>query len=218
MGVSEHTGGIVDGVFALLGWAMKPLPPFMAKASCLGAVFDLTEAEHGLIYVGNRAERVDELVRACAGFLEDDDYLATDLEKMRGRLLIAHSLCYGRFAACALRAINKVIAETGPAKSQKVTACDELRAALAALMANIAIARPRAVHVKHRRPILLLTDGAFEEDGGKPTATVGGVLLVPEGMKPLRGPEVLRGVGGSITDARVDATPTGNACSTSRRV
>ena len=31
--VAEHTGSIVDGVFALLGWALKPLPPFMAKAS-----------------------------------------------------------------------------------------------------------------------------------------------------------------------------------------
>ena len=34
-----------------------------------------------MIYVGSKAERVDELVRACASFLEDAAYVATDLEK-----------------------------------------------------------------------------------------------------------------------------------------
>ena len=38
------------------------------------------------------------------------------------------------------------------------------------------------IQVRHRAPNLL-TDGALEQVNGKPVATVGGVLLVPHGMR-----------------------------------
>ena len=69
----------------------------------------MRDAHDGIIRVGNRPERSEEMVAAI------DECLATvvldirRLQKLRGRILFARSPCYGRFAASALRALQVLL-------------------------------------------------------------------------------------------------------------
>lgn len=129
--------------------------------------------------MGNRPERSEEMVAAI------DECLATDvldirrLQKLRGRILFARSLCYGRFAASALRALNAHCSPGSSPTSRLRSAGlpQELREALATLAKAVRLTPPRMIRVSYAKPVLLFSDGAFEVIDGVARAGIGGLIL-----------------------------------------
>ena len=115
-----------------------------------------------------------------------DRFVASDmtsrrlLEKLRGGILFARSLCFGRFAGCALRTLNRHCAVSFVASVRKAGHADdeELREVLPLLSRAVWESPPREVSVKYSTPVLLATDGAFDElSCGVARAGVGGILI-----------------------------------------
>ena len=166
--------------FELLGWDMKELPSFSEQPEPLGAKFDLRRAAFGEIRVGNRPSRVDEMSATIRDVLEGGVIERKILERLRGRILHAGSLCYGRFACCALQVLNRTCSELASGTStSRWTLTDELRTALEVLVKVMTEAPDRLVRVAYHQPVLLFTDGSFELGFSGPFAGVGGVIFVP---------------------------------------
>ena len=96
----------IEAFFNLLGWSLKELPPFDVRAEPLGALVDSSDAEFVIIRVGNRSRAV-EVSEMIDTFVASDMTCRRILEKLRGRIVFARSLCFGRFAGCALRTLNR---------------------------------------------------------------------------------------------------------------
>ena len=165
----------VDETFALLGWDTKAQDDFGATCVPLGAVLDLTHSDQGVATLANKPERVAE-IKAEASNLVVVGCDARCLERLRGRLLFSRSLCSGRAGGTAMRALSRTITtrqRTGPVNH-------ELSSALTQLCRHLDIAPPRTITSKHQVPIMMFSDGAFEQQPGEEAvASVGAVLLDP---------------------------------------
>jgi len=83
-GLAASTAEAVEGFFKLLGWALKPLPAFAAKAEPLGAILDLSECRQGRATLANRPTRVTELTASMADVLVGLAPKPNDLSRLRG--------------------------------------------------------------------------------------------------------------------------------------
>ena len=178
-GLIESIDEVITAFFALLGWELKPLPGFSSTPEPLGAILDLRSAKAGEIVISNQAKRVDELVAAIAEVQGQDDVDLKVLEKIRGRVLFCRSLCFGRFAALALRTLNVVCASGPQGRGQRRVLTDDCKQALGLLARAVQHGPPRRVLVAYAEPMLLFTDGACEPRRGEVEGTIGGVLLDP---------------------------------------
>ena len=169
----------VKGRGHLLGWPLKPLPGFAEEPAPLGAVLDLSGAACGEIIVKNRPERVAELVKDITEFTDSPEVSLTRLLKLRGRILFSRSLCFGRFAASALKAVNAYCAAADACGQRRVQEplVGDLRASMLLLAKVLRDAPPRCLKVSFPSPPIILTDAAFELASGQPCITVGGALL-----------------------------------------
>ena len=182
----ESTSRLVDAIFLLLGWEMKKTDGFSLKPEPLGARFDLTAAAHGEIRVGNKPQRAADMQRDIDTFLAAEVVDRKELERLRGRILFARSLCFGRFAGCALQSLNRHLAEQGKMNDTgKRRMTEDLRGALKMLKEAIIDAPTRLVRVTYSQPMIFLSDGAFEEEGLHPAGSIGAVLLIPALKKSL---------------------------------
>ena len=141
----ESADEATAGFFGLLGWRLKDTPGFSAQPAPLGAVLDLERAHFGEARVQNKPERVEELSAALASLLRQPDCPAQLLPKLRGRLMFARSLCFGRFGAAALRTLNEACGDRG-----RVPLLTEgLKQALSNLRDFVVTAPPRAIRLAH---------------------------------------------------------------------
>ena len=179
--LASHTTQVVDRFFALLGWTTKEMPPFAPTAGCLGAVLDVTRAHLGEIEVGNKDERAADITNAIGSFLQCKVAKRRDLEKLRGRFLFARTLCFGRWASCAVRAMNAGLSliRGDTAHTDRIAISLELRTALSLLADSIASAPRRFLRVCYSWPVVVFTDGSLEGRAGSALAGIGGVLLDP---------------------------------------
>ena len=179
--LTESVTEIVTDFFTLLGWDLKDLPGFSELFHPLGATIDLSQAAAGKIVVGNKQERVDNLISDMSAVISTGTVEQKALLRLRGRLLFARSLCFGRFGACALRALNRSCSPTpfptAPTDARYLTD------ALYLLRETLAEAPSRCVPVAYEPPVLLFTDGACEVCNGAITGTIGAVLLDPRESK-----------------------------------
>ena len=177
-GLAAHTTDIIEDLFGLLGWPLKELPAFSAEPCPLGARFGLSQAHRGSIEVGNKPSRVEDLCSLIDEICAADCVDGKTLERIRGRLLFARSLCYGRFGGLALRVLNLSCAAAAAAPNRAVPHAQraELRRALCLLRPAVTAAPARLVRVCLHKPVLIFTDGAYEDDVHM---TIGGVLLDP---------------------------------------
>lgn len=167
----------VEEFFRLLGWDLKDLPDFSATPAPLGAVFDLSSAGDGDIRIGNKPERAEEMSKAILEFVASDMQDHKLLEKIRGRILFARSLCFGRFAGCALRALNRACGTLAARSGQPDFDAGELRQALLTLADAVAFSPARLVRVVYHAPVCVFTDGAIEPEGLHVHASIGGVIV-----------------------------------------
>ena len=183
-GLIDATDQVILDVFALLGWELKPLPEFSQVPEPLGAILDLREAKAGTIVISNQAKRIKELVTAIEDIRAQKVVDGKLLEKIRGRILFCRSLCFGRFAAMALRILNAECAGGAHGRGQRRALSDDCSQALALLARAVRDGPPRRVLVAHSEPLLLFSDGACEPAGRQAGSTadavdgtIGGVLL-----------------------------------------
>ena len=86
------------------------MPGFAQVVEPLGVVVDLTEVSGAVsprdgaaepsedrVLVSNQQKRVDQLVAECDRILRDGVLQFACARRLRGRLLFAKSVCYGRF-------------------------------------------------------------------------------------------------------------------------
>ena len=133
---------------------------------------------------GNQEQRVEQLVADFEGILRDGVLHFGCARRLRGRLLFARSVCYGRFGAAALKTVNDAItAASGTARDAQLDMQDELRMALANLKSAIGEKVVHMIPVRFVTPVHVFTDGACEPSPtGELEGTIGGVLLdVPSG-------------------------------------
>ena len=183
-GLCESTTATVEGFFSLIGWPLKELPGFAPVFSPLGARFDLEQASQGVIVVGNKPERVEEMCSEIHQLQLDDDISAKKLEKLRGRLLFQRSLCFGRFGGMALRLLTLALMASFTSASRTVPRqlLPELRAALRTLSDAVRFTPARSIKVVLHLPHVCFTDGAFEDELGM---RIGGVLFDRVGRRVL---------------------------------
>ena len=115
---------------------------------------DLSSASSGTITIGNRPERAAEIAKAIHSFLDGDDFDGRLLAKLRGRILFARSLCFGRFAGVALRALNVACAALAASARRTLPppVAQDLRRALVILAAAITGSPARQVRVSYCLP------------------------------------------------------------------
>ena len=167
-------------VMALLGWPLKETKGFDVKPEPLGAVIDLSMAAEGVIKVGNRAERAAEVMRGINDFVDKGRVDQHELQKLRGRILFARSLCYGRFAACALRALNRWCTSAAASSLRRAAQPieNDLKEALMRLGHAIVGSPARLLKVTYLSPAVAFTDAAFEP-GEQLCISLGGLLFDP---------------------------------------
>ena len=176
--LADSAATTVEGVFDLLGWGLKSMPDFSSTPAPLGAIVDLTRAASGIIVVANKPERIKEIRKVIGEVTSGGTPKWKDLERIRGRLLFARSLCFGRFGSLALRTISACFAarSAAPGRPLSTELAEALRRALRFLAQTLEISPAREIRVKYTWPLLFFTDGAYEASAAQPS-TVGGVLL-----------------------------------------
>ena len=121
-------------------------------ADPLGAAIDLSEAQSGKITVGNKASRAKELVDAISAVIREGYVDDQSLKRLRGRLMFSRSLCYGRLAGCALRALNTACTEHGARRRERRPLSSPLRSALSTLVEVMLQAPAWLVSVTYQHP------------------------------------------------------------------
>ena len=169
----------VERFFALLGWRLKELSDFSEESSPLGAVLDLSRCREGISVIKNKPSRVQEIVATIDAASTAETIPAELLPRLRGRLLFARSLSFGRSGGAALRAISQALQTGGRA----IKTAGPLAQALGHLREHLLRARPREIRLVHGLPPLIFIDGSFDTgDDGKPRGGIGGIILDPKDM------------------------------------
>ena len=100
---------VVEEVFDILGWRLKPLDDFAAQTSPLGAVLDLTRCREGVAEIRNKETSVAEIVASIDEAGVVGAVPADLLPRLRGRLLFSRSLAFGRCGGDAQRSLGAAI-------------------------------------------------------------------------------------------------------------
>ena len=190
--LAEHTTGVVERFFNLLGWDLKEAPGFSKVFEPLGVVCNLESSTDGEIVFANKASRVAEIEQVIAK-IRHDRFLPRPLAReVRGRFQFSAGQIFARRGARAVKALGKV----ADGHSRGEHDVNETICALEELAAFLKNGRPHSVLACPPLPALLFTDGACEESAGALVASMGAVLFLPEGgvhyFGCTIGPEVLK--------------------------
>ena len=173
-----HTQAVVDGVFKLLGWATKTQKPFAQQFDVLGVVCDLSASLQGLVRFKNKHGRVDELAAFISGIRSRGFIRRGEARTLRGRFQFARCQTFGRCGAVTMHMLGQI--SEGARGSPALT--ETLRESLEWLVRILRESRPRELHARAHKPLILFVDGACEGS----TVTIGAVLFDAE--KPDEGP------------------------------
>ena len=166
-------------VMQLLGWTISSgddkRRPFSKSFEILGAVISLPSSAGGPVEVSNKASRLeqlsDQVIELRRSF--NKTISRSFLESVKGRLLYAAGHTFGRSTQLACQLLHRV---SGSAASVMVTA--ELIHVVSEALSLLIAAKPRKIdRWSDLPPILIFTDGAVEDNGGK--GTHGALLLDP---------------------------------------
>ena len=144
MEAAELTASAVEAVaafFEILGWDLKPTPPFSDCPEPLGTVLDLRDAPQGLSLMKTKPKRIAEIVCVLDAILSEGSADAAALRSLRWRLLHARAQSFGRFGGAALSALG-AFADCGSGHAPLPPGC---RAALGAFRSFLFASRPRGI-------------------------------------------------------------------------
>ena len=175
---AQRTAELALDLFGVL-WSRKPEKrlPFDDRFTCLGVVFSLGDVG-GAFAVENKAARVEELRARIDAVLASRRLSPADAASLRGRILFATAQTFGRVGACVASIVGER-AQQPAAGSFFVD--DRLRSALVWLSDFLSASAPRKVYFGvARKPVVIFTDGAYEDVLSGGTATCGGVMWDPQ--------------------------------------
>ena len=177
-GLCQSAWETAEMVMKLLGWRISASDdkrlPFNSQFNMLGAVIDLSSSSRGTILVKNKESRINDIRSLVESVCEADSVTASTLETLKGRLLYAAGHTFGRCTQLALQLIARVT-HRGPL----ILLDNRAKLALRDAFSCLAESGPRSVQAwSGRRPLVIFTDGACEENGE--LVTHGAVLFDPE--------------------------------------
>ena len=156
----------------LLGWVFaedgKKFVPFGPQVVTLGVVLHLEEIWQGRITIANKPGRISKICSMLAPIAEGKPTTRSQLASLHGLLNFAGGYVLGFQLKPAVRMFSKALARGR-------TSGLELRAAALLAMDVLKGARPRTLAARVTPPIILYTDGAYENGA----ATWGAILLDP---------------------------------------
>lgn len=189
-GLEVSTMAAAKGMLGLLGfvYAKDKLEPPADKATMLGVELDLTESRNGVIRICNRQDRVDGICEFLDKMICDGSMRPADLPHFLGRLQFADMQLAGRLGKLAMRDLR----ERGTTVKQQLQLSDSEVDAIQLLRERLTGGKPRTLEARPvTKPWLLFTDGALEyEMDDKPSGTIGGVLVSPEGNVEVFGAQI----------------------------
>jgi hypothetical protein len=170
---ATHAQETWEGIIGLLGWklamAEKKRKAFAKRFVTLGVVVDLKEIKSGWVELHHKEGRLDDIAAQVAKLRGGMNF--RDALSIRGKLAFAEGQSFGRVAALTCRLLSKWVLGS----VRKPISC-ELRASIEGTVCLLREGGPRRIGPRRREaPVIVLTDGACEEDG----TTVGGVILCP---------------------------------------
>ena len=180
-------------LLSLMGfvYAEDKLEPFGIEAEILGVVMDLSDSIHGKVQIRNKPSRVDELSAALDEITSNGYLTPIHMPSILGKLQYADSHVWGRSGRLALADLRDM-GRTSPEKVLlNVTQVDAFKV----LKSHLCSGKPRTFLADDvQKPALIFTDGALEYDGERAVATIGAVLIFPDGRTEVFGAEVPRHV------------------------
>ena len=170
----------LTGLFKILGLSYASegdkAPPFSAVFGSLGMLFNLSSFRTGSFTLEHTAKRREELLHTIDSLLHSDRSSPKDLERLHGRLVWFGSFAFGRQMNISLRSLNKFAS----LKSRHVAVAGDLKDALEHIRDRLVAARPARITKAINSTWIIFTDGAYEP-GSKCVASIGGVLISPQG-------------------------------------
>ena len=176
-GLCQSAWDTAELVMKLLGWRIslsddKRLP-FAGEFNMLGAVIDLTRSSQGIINVKNKESRLSDIGALVDSVCNSESITSSTLETLKGRLLYAAGYTFGRCTQLAIQLIARVT-HRGPMVLLDERAKFVLKDAFRCLVES----KPRSISAwSGKKPIIVFTDGACEEDGTR--VTHGAVIYDP---------------------------------------
>eukprot|EP00971_Amphidinium_carterae_P351314 6492048-Amphidinium_carterae.1 len=156
------------GLFKRLGWLVseEKLTGMESRFVALGVEFSTVDAHLGLVQVGNKPGRAEEVVGLIREVLALERVPLHELQKLRGKLGFAAAQTMGRWPALVLSFLSLAVVD---GKLEVDT-----KEVLKWFAERLLTIPPREIRV-HRgaRPWVLFTDGALDQN----TASIGAVLL-----------------------------------------
>ena len=168
-------------------YSEEKLLPFDDSAEILGVVLDLSESSAGRISIKNKPSRVSDLGAAIDHLVGRRTVVPIQMPSVLGKLQYADSHVWGRAGRLAMADLREI----GHTSRAEVLLDDIQVKALEVLKERLCSGRPKTFIADDvQRPTLIFTDGALEYEGNDPVATIGGVLLTPDGICEVFGASV----------------------------
>ena len=192
----ESVDFYLTGLFKILGldYAAEgdKAPPFSAEFGSLGILFNLSSYSSGSFSLEHTEKRKRELLESIDEILGATICGVKELEKLHGRLVWFGSFVFGRQMNVALRILNRF----AHSKSKAVSLTEELVDVLKVIRTRLSSSNPTRIFKSVAKTWIIFTDGAYEPSSDTP-ATVGGVLISPEG-------EVVQFFGETVSSSLLD--------------
>ena len=154
----------------------SPQPVFIA----LGALVDLSASFEGKLHLRNKPGRVKAILKDLRAMELRGAITPAEADSMQGRLRFSGSNAFGKQGAKALRSLTEVAG----GKSQQSTEGPAGKWLIGEVRRVLRGLKPKVIDLRkgRRRPSIVLTDGACEEEGGH--VSVGGVLFHSSRARP----------------------------------
>ena len=165
--ISMRLLSLLGSAFAKEG---KKFVPFAPAVVSLGVFLDLSRVWDGQILVSNKPGRLAKIAELLKPIAEGSEVTRAQLASLHGLINFAGGYVMGFELKPTARMLSKAL--TGPFQGNS----SELRNACALALDVIGLCKPRVCLASARHPIVLYTDGAFENDVG----TWGSLLVDPE--------------------------------------
>ena len=178
----EHSSlGSAKALMGLLGFGYsdEKLKEPGVRCELLGVELDLSESRSGIVAVRNKQDRIDDIRMSLDKIISERQLRPKDMQSHLGRLQYAEMQIAGRSGTLAMHDLRKL----GTSEGSMVGLDETQVSALKLLKERVTSGKARTLKTKPtQKPWLLFTDGALEyETDGTPNATVGAVLVSPEG-------------------------------------
>eukprot|EP00435_Cladocopium_sp_Y103_P057446 s2110_g19.t1 len=174
LGVSgEITTGVVSQFFQIIGWRHavtgKKAKPFDSTFGALGVEFNLKLLNQGMFTVGNKPERLQRILRMVTKVSDSGRVSPAEAASIHGLLNFASGFTLGKSLQISAQGFSMLASGLALSPGHLRDLCEHASIILESL-------QPRQVELPIQpTPVVIYTDGAFDESGG----TWGAIVIDP---------------------------------------